>query len=86
MTFLKQMRDEALKCSEELPKFKLRQAADALDMAIKLLYMSPTKEAMVAVNGAWAHAELVLRVTREGNDDGPTAGGLKDPAQLAIAA
>lgn len=68
---------------DELTRFQLRAARNDLDAAIIGLGKTFTPDAMIAVNGAWAHAMRVLDRAR-GPAGGPVSGGgLKDGAMLA---
>lgn len=84
-TLTKQLRDAAKQCSNVDYRQTLRDAADQLEEAIDELFAEPTRDSMIALNGAWAYAERVLKNVPEEADPTPLSGSTA-PAVLAMAA
>jgi hypothetical protein len=85
MTFLLQLRDAAKDCSNVDYRAKLRQAADSVDVAIRKFAADSTQERMIDLNGAWSHAQRVLKNVPPEGEPAPV-GGAPEPAKLALAA
>ncbi len=65
-SFLLELRDLAKRESNLLTKKQMTDAADRLDYAITTLFQLPTRERMINLNGAWAHAlRMANRATPE---------------------
>lgn len=60
VSLLLQLRNAAKVERDELIKFKMRRAADDLDVALKTFTIAPNGANLLAVNGLWASGVRVL--------------------------
>lgn len=82
MTYLKTLRDAAMKCSNVEYRNVVRMSADILDAALTRLNSDPTEANMIALNGAWSCAAKILKNIPPEADPSPV-GGWTEPARLA---
>ena len=85
MTFLRELRNAAMKCSNVDYRMTLRAAADRLDMAIESFKLDVDEDAMRDLQGAWANAHRVLKALPPEGSPAPLAGS-PEPAKLAAMA
>jgi hypothetical protein len=86
MTFLKELRDAAMKCSNPDYRETLKRAADRIEERIAQLTDTPTHEAMIGLNGAWARAYVVLKNTPPEAEPTPpvsSAAEAEEPLRMA---
>ena len=86
MTLLLKLREAARVERDKLIQFNLRLVADELDKAIRAFAADPTATALSFVNGHWANGTRLLTFATTRGDGGSTGAGLKEGAQLAVAA
>lgn len=84
-TFVKQLRDAAMACSNVDYRALLRTEADSIDMLIDHFVDYPTSKNLERLNGAWARATRVLENVPPEAPPAPQAGS-PEPPLLAIAA
>lgn len=84
MTFLRKLREAAMQCSNVDYRELLRDAADNIEIDIRVLHDSPTEDNMRALIGAWAKAERILDNMPPEGTPAPLAGS-PEPALLAMA-
>lgn len=82
MTFLLQLRNALKECSNIDYRETMKRAADTLDERIEAFTIQPDREAIIALNGAWAYAERVLKNKPEEGTPAPLSGPT-EPARLA---
>jgi len=82
MTFLKQLRDAAMQCSNVDYQSTLRAVVNTLETAITDLGVDPTEDHMRVLNAAWSKAARVLANVPPEADPAPL-GGSVEPARLA---
>lgn len=81
-TFVKELRDAAMGCSNESYRSLLRTAADMIMSHTTALSNNPTRINMIALVGTWAHAERLLKTLPQEAPPAPLAGS-PEPARLA---
>lgn len=86
MNFLLHLRETAKTCAKPEVAKLLRDAADDLDIKLTAAYRDPTKERMVALNGAWVFATRVLKNAPPLGGDGTTGGAVPLDEQQRMAA
>jgi hypothetical protein len=77
MTFLLDIRNAAMQCSDPFLLDELKLAADNLNSALECLHSDPTEDTMRRANAAWAYAHRVLMQVKAENDDDPTGGSVE---------
>lgn len=77
-----QLREAAKRCSNIDYRAQLRSAAAWLVEEAKNFWDNPARENLTALNGAWSHAERVLKNVPPEADPAPLSGST-EPARLA---
>jgi hypothetical protein len=74
-TFLLELREQAKEEPSALLRSFLRDQADLIDDAIKVLAKAPTRSNMVILNGLWARGERYLMRSQERPEPEPPLAG-----------
>jgi hypothetical protein len=85
MTFLMQLRDAAMQCSNTQYRALLRAIADHIETAIDNVRWNPTEETMRDLVGYWAKAERILKNVPPEGDPAPL-GGSTEATKFALPA
>lgn len=77
------LREAKRTCANKQWRAMLDEAANLLDAATRLFVRENTKAAMIALNGAWAYAERILKEAPPVVDPQPPLAGAPEAARLA---
>lgn len=73
-TFVKELRDAAMGCSNESYRSLLRTAADMIMAHTEALFHTPSRVNMIALVGTWSHAERLLKTLPQEAPPAPLSG------------
>lgn len=82
-TLLKELRTAAMCCSNVDYRTQLAGAADTLNERTMEFVVEQSRDAMIALNGAWARGEALLKNVPAEADPNPPLAGAPEAARLA---
>lgn len=84
-SFIWELRQTAMHCTDMSVAKLLRDTADDLQMAVNALVEFPTMRNMAALNGHWAHAQRTLSLATMATPPESTGGRMAVPAERLAA-